>query len=367
MSISEQIQNLKPQLETLIESNHESLESIKTSIQKLVEVSSEFGKNWIGQWASHNYNYYSNFSSENGGTVELTKEDIQEYIEKTTGITIKSLKESTPDLVKINREFRDEVVTELSVIRGNESLQSENDILDKIEKEDWGITSSDYVKMQRPKSIITYDPEQILNKGLDTPPHYRVDGELMSIFTRIASIETFHKNTKRLLRQLELRFVDESTFEETTPDSPFIYQLIEQFHTVANQLRNRYNKRDTILINDEYDVQDLLHGLLKIQFQDVRPEEYTPSYAGSSTRVDFLLKREKIVIEVKKTREGLTDKKIGDQLILDTQHYKAHPDCKHLICFVYDPEGRIQNPRGLESDLNNISNEELLVEVFIRP
>ena len=56
-------------------------------------------------------------------------------------------------------------------------------------------------------------------------------------------------------------------------------------------------------IKDEYDVQDLLNALLRLNFDDVRPEEYTPSYAGSSTRVDFLLKKEKIVIEVKKTRK----------------------------------------------------------------
>ena len=28
-------------------------------------------------------------------------------------------------------------------------------------------------------------------------------------------------------------------------------------------------------------------------FDDIRPEEYTPSYAGGSSRIDFLLKDEK--------------------------------------------------------------------------
>ncbi|HBH50047.1 MAG TPA: hypothetical protein DDX98_15490 [Bacteroidales bacterium] len=157
---------------------------------------------------------------------------------------------------------------------------------------------------------------------------------------------------------------------EDTPSSDksdFIVKLINSFHIIARQLINRYDKRDSLIINDEYDVQDLLNSLLHIEFDDVRPEEYTPSYAGSSTRMDFLLKNEKIVIEVKKTRKGLTDKEIGDQLILDSQHYKAHPDCKHLICFVYDPENRVQNPRGLENDLNNLTTEDLIVEVYIRP
>ncbi len=79
---------------------------------------------------------------------------------------------------------------------------------------------------------------------------------------------------------------------------------------------NREN-RETLKIEDEYDVQDLLHALLLLYFDDVRTEEWTPSYAGKSSRMDFLLKNERVVIEVKKTRLGLADKELGDQLIID--------------------------------------------------
>ncbi len=79
---------------------------------------------------------------------------------------------------------------------------------------------------------------------------------------------------------------------------------------------NREN-RETLKIEDEYDVQDLLHALLLLYFDDVRAEEWTPSYAGKSARMDFLLKNERVVIEVKKTRLGLADKELGDQLIID--------------------------------------------------
>ena len=137
-------------------------------------------------------------------------------------------------------------------------------------------------------------------------------------------------------------------------------------HTVAKQIRKRHSDRETIEINDEYDVQDLLHGLLKIDFDDIRPEEYTPSYAGASTRVDFLLKREKIIIEVKKTRRGLNAKEIGEQLLIDIARYKSHPDCETLICFVYDPEERVANPIGLESDLEK-NTSEINVKVIISP
>ena len=82
----------------------------------------------------------------------------------------------------------------------------------------------------------------------------------------------------------------------------------------------------------------LLHALLLLYFDDVRAEEWTPSYAGKSSRMDFLLKNERVVIEVKKTRQGLADKELGDQLIIDVDRYKVHPDCKRLICFVIADE-----------------------------
>ena len=70
-------------------------------------------------------------------------------------------------------------------------------------------------------------------------------------------------------------------------------RIFQKFHRVARQLRNRHNGRPTLDVNDEYDVQDLLHALLKMYFDDVRPEEWTPSYAGKSARMDFLLKTKK--------------------------------------------------------------------------
>lgn len=141
--------------------------------------------------------------------------------------------------------------------------------------------------------------------------------------------------------------------------------IFSHFYKVARQLRCRYDNRETLTIEDEYDVQDLLHALLLLYFDDVRAEEWTPSYAGKSARMDFLLKNENVVIEVKKTRLGLADKELGDQLIIDVDRYKVHPDCKRLICFIYDVEGRIGNPKGLMADLNN--QHEGFVTVIIKP
>ncbi len=142
--------------------------------------------------------------------------------------------------------------------------------------------------------------------------------------------------------------------------------LCERFHLVARQFRHRREGRATLDVEDEYDAQDLLHALLLLHFDDIRPEEWTPTYAGAASRMDFLLKQEKTVIEVKKARKGLGAREVGEQLIIDIEKYKTHPDCRTLICFVYDPDGRIANPRGLENDLNQDSGE-LRVRVLITP
>jgi hypothetical protein len=142
--------------------------------------------------------------------------------------------------------------------------------------------------------------------------------------------------------------------------------LIRNFDKVARQIRRRYNNRGSIEIKDEYDVQDLLHAILRAFFDDVRPEENTPSYAGGSSRIDFLLKKEKIVIEVKFASSKLREKEIGEQLIIDIRRYQAHPDCQHLYCLVYDPNGVIRNPVGLETDLSG-THDKVGVRVFVVP
>jgi hypothetical protein len=145
-----------------------------------------------------------------------------------------------------------------------------------------------------------------------------------------------------------------------------LVQLINTFHRVALKLQKRHANRAAFLIEDEYDVQDLLGALLETQFDDVRREEWGPSYAGGSTRADFLLKDGSILVETKMTREGLLDKQIGDQLLIDIAHYKQRSDVAGLICFVYDPDHRLRNPRGLEKDLSQ-NGDGFKVRVMVRP
>ena len=155
--------------------------------------------------------------------------------------------------------------------------------------------------------------------------------------------------------------------EETEKPIEALQRIFSKFHSIARKLRDRYDNRETLDVNDEYDVQDLLSALLVLYFDDIRPEEWTPSYAGQSARMDFLLKKEKIVVEVKMTRKGLADKEVGNQLIADIERYKEHSDCDTLVCFIYDPDGRITNPHALSGDLQSQSREDLKVIIVVQP
>lgn len=138
--------------------------------------------------------------------------------------------------------------------------------------------------------------------------------------------------------------------------------VLRRFHVAVQQLNRRDRKRAPFPVNDEYDAQDLLHAVLKLHFHDVRPEEWTPSYGGRSSRMDFLLKPERIVVEVKMTRDRLGQKEVAQELAIDKEHYRAHPDCESLVCFVYDPGNRCTNPVALESDLARTDD---LFKVFV--
>lgn len=163
--------------------------------------------------------------------------------------------------------------------------------------------------------------------------------------------------------------------EDFWPDSPQVAEtnvmeslslVFERFHQVARQLRQRHDGRPTLSVSDEYDLQDLLHALLKLYFDDIRAEEWTPSYAGGASRVDFLLSEHDVVIEVKKTRGSMTARGLGAELIVDITRYKAHPQTKTLCCFVYDPEGLLPNPTGIERDLSG-TKDGIDVRCWIRP
>lgn len=135
---------------------------------------------------------------------------------------------------------------------------------------------------------------------------------------------------------------------------------------IARQLRLRGEYRATLNVEDELDAQDLLHALLRLSFDDIETSEWVPGYANGTARVMFLLNDGRLAIIVKKTRSGLNTRDLTEQLRADIEHCRTLKRCSTLLYFVYDPEGRIGNPRGLETDLISISDQ-LTVDVYVAP
>lgn len=259
----------------------------------------------------------------------------------------------------------------MTKIQALERLQKQIDEIDIIRSKEK--FSAEFKKWKRNTEVAI---ERIFGETTRHSKDFKVIRYSLSSYSNRTSDSEFHQKFLRgldeagsILKSLcdeILEYWGEETESPELRPLDIVRKICNRFHSVSRQLRSRHNNRETINVDDEYDVQDLLHSLFRVDFEDIRSEEWTPSYAGKAARMDFLLKDEKIVIETKKSRKTLTEKQLGDELIMDTQRYKNHPDCRILFCFVYDPEGWIRNPAGIETDLSH-SDDDFKVEVLVAP
>lgn len=177
------------------------------------------------------------------------------------------------------------------------------------------------------------------------------------------------KKIKRFYDEIDLLKVSDKTPKSESQVDKFkqLLNLLSRFHKIAQELRGRRQERETIIIKDEYDVQDLLNALLNLHFDDIRKEDASPSNSGSNSRLDFVLKKERIIIEVKMSNEQLGAKKLGEELLIDIGRYKVYPHCKDFVIFIYDKGDHIRNKRGFIDDLQKQSTNEFIVTVIINP
>ncbi len=132
-----------------------------------------------------------------------------------------------------------------------------------------------------------------------------------------------------------------------------IRKICQRFHPVIRQFRERSENRPPFEIEDEHDIRDMVRAMLYLEFDDVGIEEWSaPSLNGAIQR-DFLIQPGNIVMFVTRTRSGLGAKEISNLWTSACAHYASHPYCQRLVGFIYDPEGRIANPRRLEESLTS--------------
>jgi REase_DpnII-MboI len=145
----------------------------------------------------------------------------------------------------------------------------------------------------------------------------------------------------------------------------FARQLLVRRKSVAKNTKRQIS-RPTITMRDEYDVQDALHALLRLYFDTVEPEVWTPSYAGNQSRIDFVLPEHKIVIEAKFFGDKKTNRAIAQELIVDERYYQESPHCETLVALVYDPDLRCTNPQAFERDITEKSQIHVIAIVCPR-
>ena len=384
------VQKAKTVLKRLDEFQEESNQELNETIEqfkKLTEAAGKISESWSGSWLGyHSELYYGDFekpplenrfSPEWGGTHGLPagwetreEQDVKARIEEIANVQFDTVEPSARKLLKRAREVQTEILVEMSPLYSMEGLDKENELLKRIEEHRWGRSAQKFVDANMPENFMSRD-STAFSQGARVPAHVYYQAIASEHESRVVSVESFVNLSRRFLRQTLRQLAHLETTgspgEETSTAIELVKLICRRFHLVAKQLTSRRENRPTLEISDEYDVQDLLHSLLRLHFDDIRPEEWTPSYAGNSSRMDFLLKSERIVLELKKTRKNLGAKEVANQLTIDAARYKEHTDCNTLVCFVYDSEGIIENPRGVEADLGKLSSDKLTVLAIITP
>ena len=158
--------------------------------------------------------------------------------------------------------------------------------------------------------------------------------------------------------------MQDKIFDSNIEPVKWLENLINKFPSIIGSLGQKRDSRQNLMISNEYDLQALLHALLFLRFDDIRPEDPTPIVAGRSAKMDFVLKEEEIVLEVKIAKRGHDEKQIGEELFLDITKYSERPDCKTLIFFIYDKDGVVQNKKGLKNDIEKKSSSRLQILLY---
>jgi CheY-like chemotaxis protein len=149
-----------------------------------------------------------------------------------------------------------------------------------------------------------------------------------------------------------------------------VANVLDKFLTSYSVLEKRGHARPAFKLTNEYDLQDLLHSIMKPFYSDVISEEYTLKRAGKTKRLDLVVKGLETVIETKMIRSKAHGIGLSNELDIDIRGYVSHAHCKRLFCYVYDPLHYVRDPRIIERDLSGEAAQDsrvIDVSVFIRP
>lgn len=156
----------------------------------------------------------------------------------------------------------------------------------------------------------------------------------------------------------------------TLPDRrALITEMLEAFPVIARHMERRSRNRPPFVIENEYDVQDLLYSSIRSVFIDAVQEEWTPSLAGTAKRIDVVIPSIETIVETKMVRNRQHAKDVIHELMIDFECYHTHPACGSLMVFMYDPQRFIADPDQTSRDLSGLrqkGNHTFTVAVIVR-
>jgi REase_DpnII-MboI len=155
-------------------------------------------------------------------------------------------------------------------IRSDDDLRSAILEYEEWDSYNWSLLASRVSTEQLAAEYKTLSPVTWDTTSLPLP--VRVSHFRERVNGKIAALKSF---------QGRLSLLEFPTVLPSSTQLELLRSFLRRFHAVGRQLSIRREGRPTLTLNDEYDVQDLLQSLLILLFDDVRREEWTPSYAAS--------------------------------------------------------------------------------------
>jgi hypothetical protein len=202
-----------------------------------------------------------------------------------------------------------------------------------------------------------------LRRSFDATPH-ELDDEG---FVRWGVASAKPVGTRDASPPVRARSTTSRASERAYPDVEFLTSSLRRLGSGAlRPLIRRRRDRRGVSIKDEYDLQDAVEMLLRSLYSDVRLEEATPSSAGTSSRMDLLLREDGIAVEVKVVVRDRSERQVKREILEDVEDYRRHPTVRRLVVAVYDLNGNWKNPAGFEHDLTR-AHDGLEVEVVVVP
>jgi hypothetical protein len=175
--------------------------------------------------------------------------------------------------------------------------------------------------------------------------------ELNSALQSISSITEIDVQLQILLEDIEstllkIKFLNKSTDE-------LVRNVLHNFsNAIKKIISGRRLNHPNFKIEDEYDVQDILYVILKSVFPNLREEDPIPKVGGKSTKIDLIIREEKIMIEVKMIKlKDSNETHFIEQLKADFESYHECKWLRQLFCFVYDPYKKTRDISNF-NDLN---------------